>query len=315
MHLNHSALPPKQNDLVDIIKRSVFYLTFNTNYVKIPCVNYYTRYFKGRDIMGTRTTSTTTVNVPVYAAWECSHCGEKIFSDGVFSFSASSSTRAFPTKKELERIKNDSKEYAEELWKKKALGVITNPIKNYSRFRQSLHIYDNICPKCGNKEKWNKDMGYMSIFALNFTPTIISLICLIASPSSLWAWLFFLIFGTIFVFCIYSEYHFKTILKKIPSKSMPVIGSLNPELKEYAKENNYNILTPQEVLTQISAEEVSCDGDIEETEMNNEKIGGVISEKTQLDTSNDNVSFCRKCGTQLLDESEFCHKCGCEKVH
>lgn len=27
------------------------------------------------------------------------------------------------------------------------------------------------------------------------------------------------------------------------------------------------------------------------------------------------IAFCRKCGTQLLNDSEFCHKCGCEKVH
>ena len=27
------------------------------------------------------------------------------------------------------------------------------------------------------------------------------------------------------------------------------------------------------------------------------------------------LSFCRQCGTQLLNDSKFCHKCGCGKAH
>ena len=30
--------------------------------------------------------------------------------------------------------------------------------------------------------------------------------------------------------------------------------------------------------------------------------------------SNEELAFCRKCGTQLLNDSVFCHKCGCKKV-
>lgn len=39
------------------------------------------------------------------------------------------------------------------------------------------------------------------------------------------------------------------------------------------------------------------------------------NEENQLIESNGESGFCRKCGTQLLSDSEFCHKCGCEKVH
>ncbi len=258
--------------------------------------------------MGTRTTSTTTVDVPVYAAWECSSCGEKNFSDGVFSFSASSTTRAFPTKNELERIQNESEAYADELWKKKALNVIKDPIKNYSRFRQSLHIYDSACHKCGNKEKWNKGMGYMTIFALDFIPTIISLICVISAPTSFSAWLFFLIFGAIMAFCVYSEYHFKAILKNVPKNSMPRIGSLNPELCKFAEENNYKILTPQQVLECFDNSTVAID-EIDIVKQEEKDTTPIKHEE-----SNNECSFCRKCGTQLFGDSEFCHKCGCKII-
>ncbi len=209
--------------------------------------------------MGAKTTSTTAINIPVYAAWKCSSCGENNFSEGVFSFSASSSTGAVPAQKTIENLQNESATIADDLCKTKALNVIKDPINNYSRFRQSLHLFDCACHKCGNKEKWNKSMGYMTILGLVFMPTIISLICVISAPKSLLAWLFFSVFVIVMAFCAYSEYHFKTILKKIPNKSMPKIGSLNPELCRFAKENNYKILTPQQVWDSLDKPTVGTD--------------------------------------------------------
>lgn len=39
-----------------------------------------------------------------------------------------------------------------------------------------------------------------------------------------------------------------------------------------------------------------------------------ITERNKSTELDEEIAFCRKCGTQLLSDSEFCHKCGCEKV-
>lgn len=39
-----------------------------------------------------------------------------------------------------------------------------------------------------------------------------------------------------------------------------------------------------------------------------------ITEENKSTELNEEIAFCRKCGTQLLSDSVFCHKCGCEKV-
>ena len=55
----------------------------------------------------------------------------------------------------------------------------------------------------------------------------------------------------------------------------------------------------------------------EESVYNLEKtknIESMATKENKATETNEQVAFCRKCGTQLLNDSEFCHKCGCEKV-
>lgn len=264
--------------------------------------------------MGFKTTSTTTTNIPIYAAWECSKCGEKNFSNGVLQFQASSSTRSIPTKKEIERIEEQSEKYVDELFRKKAINIIRDPIKNHSRFRESFFLYNCRCQKCNHKEKWYKKLKWqMAIFALNFTPSIISVLAVISEPENLGSWLFFSICAAIIVFAIYSEAHFKTILKNIPKKHMPIIGSLNPILNDLAEKSNYKLLTPDEVQDAIGYKETHIV--LPQEKMNkaekseNDKIS-IQEQSNVVDAS----EFCRKCGTKLFGDSEFCHKCGCKII-
>ena len=46
----------------------------------------------------------------------------------------------------------------------------------------------------------------------------------------------------------------------------------------------------------------------------NETTNNTTKEEKQPIELNGEIAFCRKCGTQLLSDSEFCHKCGCERV-
>ncbi|MBQ3548217.1 MAG: hypothetical protein IJA44_07075 [Clostridia bacterium] len=264
--------------------------------------------------MGFKTTSTTTTNIPIYAAWECSKCGEKNFSNGALQFQASSSTRSIPTKKEIERIEKQSEKYVDELFQKKAIDIIRDPIKNHSRFRESFYLYNCRCKKCNHKEKWYTKLYWqIPVLALDFLPALLSLTNLLANPANFKSWLFFVFFGGILALCIYSEFYFKKILKKTPQKYMPIIGSLNPILNDLAEKSNYKLLTPDEVQDAIGYKEtpiVLPQEKMNKTEKSeNDKIS-IQEQSNVVDAS----EFCRKCGTKLFGDSEFCHKCGCKII-
>ena len=252
--------------------------------------------------MGVRTTSTSTISIPIYAAWECSNCKTINFSQGNLFFSSSTTTSAFATKNELERIKNSSRSKVDRLWKHDALGIIEDPINNYSSLRDSLRISNYKCKECGNKEKWKKGMGYMNAMAFCLLPFILALLCVIAAPLDLGPWIFLLICSACIACCVYSHFHFKTVLKNIPKNSMPIIGSLNPELCEIAKANNYKLLSPQEVVTSLIMQRVNN---------NTQNKDNVIEGTPNI---NESSLYCRKCGAELLADSEYCHKCGCKAV-
>lgn len=261
--------------------------------------------------MAVRTTVTSTIRVPVYAVWRCSKCGEINFSEGVIACSASSTSTAFFHKTRVARATEASEQEVNASWKQTTLGIIADPIENYQKMRQCFHLYHYKCSKCGNKEKWNKGMAYLSVACFDLMPTIISLLFVIAMPSSIGAWLFFLLFAGILACCIFSEKHFKTVLKNLPS--MPVIGSLNPELKEYAEQNQYHLLDLKEVL--LAAAAPACEKEDSSSAVQTERVRPAdIGEDADILMPGE-MRFCRKCGSKLMKDSKFCHKCGTEVLY
>ena len=69
-------------------------------------------------------------------------------------------------------------------------------------------------------------------------------------------------------------------------------------------------------LTSFDDDEKQCIKENNTTDNKiNETTNNMTTEEDKSLELNQEIAFCRKCGTQLLKDSEFCHKCGCEKVH
>ena len=103
-------------------------------------------------------------------------------------------------------------------------------------------------------------------------------------------------------------------------KTSPVVNGLN---NKETKEDEIEIIRPQiikngndssEVLD-LSNNEKQSIKENDTTDNNiNETTNNTTKEEKQPIELNGEIAFCRKCGTQLLSDSEFCHKCGCERV-
>lgn len=68
-------------------------------------------------------------------------------------------------------------------------------------------------------------------------------------------------------------------------------------------------------LTSFDDNDKQCIKENDTTDNNiNETTNNTTTEEGKSLELNQEIAFCRKCGTQLLNDSEFCHKCGCERV-
>ena len=93
-------------------------------------------------------------------------------------------------------------------------------------------------------------------------------------------------------------------------------------VNEQSKEDSMEIIHPNVIEKNRLPETIGINNDANQYIDENEKVSNQISGKTNdLSTEedkstkqNEEIAYCRKCGTQLLMDSEFCHKCGCEKV-
>ncbi len=115
-----------------------------------------------------------------------------------------------------------------------------------------------------------------------------------------WFWLLnFIPFGGIYLIILFC---------KDSEKGKNNYGE-NPKKRERKKENSISVATNIDNQEQyIESKDNSNNNNISET------VDDMLTQKNESLELNQVSSFCRKCGTQLLNDSEFCHKCGCEKV-
>ena len=249
--------------------------------------------------MASRTTYTSTVTVPVYAAWKCEHCGEVNFSAVVIGCKKEESTSSWRNSKH-EEAKAKAHELAQAEWAGNAYKIITDPHRNAMAMRSDFFLQHTNCTKCGKKPKWDKDMKYLSWFGLSFMPAIISGIVAISMKTSIVAWLVFLAFLSVIIYGIVTEKKYKKTMLELPKEYTPVIGSLNKDLIEYADCFGTAIPSPDECI-----EIVRNYGRSPLVQ----KVPAQTVEETAEPTVT-NAGFCRKCGTQLQADSDFCHICG-----
>ena len=147
-------------------------------------------------------------------------------------------------------------------------------------------------------------MKFVPLLGLAMITAIISIFCVLGSPTSIGAWIAFLSSAGFITWGIVRENRYKKMMPNFPKQYTPVIGSLNAELAEYAAHRGKSIPTPDEcveIVRNYGKPPVAP------------KASPKMVEKP-AESGAEAVSFCRKCGTPLQVGSEFCHKCGTQTI-
>ena len=200
--------------------------------------------------MATRITYTSTIRVPIYASWKCSKCNEINFSLGNIKCESQATTNSWRRAKQ-DDARNKASSMAQTDWKGHALQIICNPRNNAQNMRGDLFLNKTKCTNCRTKPKWDKGTGYLIISSLAIIPTIISGLIAFILLRSFVAWLIFAISLGAFVYGIVTEKAFIKTIANLPQEYMPVIGSLNEELIDYAKRYGKTVPTPDDTVKMV----------------------------------------------------------------
>ena len=96
--------------------------------------------------MGSRTTYTSTITVPVYASWKCEHCGEINFAAGNIVCKRQESTSSWRNSKH-EEAKAGAHDLAQAEWAGEAYKVITDPNNSASELYSNVFLQNTRCNK------------------------------------------------------------------------------------------------------------------------------------------------------------------------
>lgn len=209
--------------------------------------------------MAVRTTVTSTINVPIYAGWRCSKCDAANFSKGWISYAASATSSAFFPEDREERAGAESKRMLKENWLPVSLAVITTPRIYCQEFRRYLKLDRYKCEKCGKKERWKKSMAYEPLGKFMNWCILFAVLFVLGLPKDPRCWAALLFFAGIRIACAYSVKHYRETMKKIPSRNMVKLGSLEPKLTTHAQQLGVHLLTPEEIVSTVlySTDEVT----------------------------------------------------------
>ena len=253
--------------------------------------------------MGSRTTYTSTITVPVYASWKCEHCGEINIAAGNIVCKRQESTSSWRNSKH-EEAKARAHDLAHAEWVGEAYKVITDPNNSASELYSNVFLQNTRCTKCRKKPRWEMHMKFLPLLGLAMPTALISGLCVLGSPTSIGAWLTFLCSAGFITWGIVRENWYKKMMPNFPKQYTPVIGSLNAELADYAMQRGKSIPSPDE-----------C---VEIVRNYGQKQASTTTPPPAADkpaeTNTTEAVFCRKCGTQLQVGSDFCHKCGTEII-
>ena len=255
--------------------------------------------------MGSRTTYTSTVTVPVYASWKCEHCGEINFSAGNIVCRRTESTSSWRNSKH-EEAKSKAHQLAQAEWAGDAYRIINDPNHNAMAMYSSFFLQNTSCTQCKKKPRWEKHAKFLPLVGLAMPVALISGIIAFASLTSLSAWLVFACSAGFIVWGIAREEIYKKMMPNYPKQYTPVIGSLNAELIEYANHLGATIPSPDgciEIAKNYCSNHVTTSIPVDSKNVSSEDVNEMAS-----------AGFCRKCGTQLQVGSEFCHKCGTQII-
>ena len=134
--------------------------------------------------MGSRTTYTSTVTVPVYASWKCEHCGETNFAAGNIVCKRQESTSSWRNSKH-EEANSRAHESAQAEWAGEAYKVISDPNHSASELYSNVFLQDTRCTKCRKKPRWEMHMKFVPLLGLAMPTALISGLFLLGTPTSI----------------------------------------------------------------------------------------------------------------------------------
>ena len=209
--------------------------------------------------MAQYTTYTASVDVPVFAGWKCPHCSTWNLASGIINCTRSATTSSILSSR---REAAESKAYddAQSEWKQNAMSVISEMKYHPETLRNCLYLNNVHCKNCKKKAKWYKGKGYSVVLALSFLPLIISgFFAWVESygEGSLIALLIFIAICGVTAFSFVMKLVCKNAIKKMPEEYLPVIGSENKELREYAQRYGNKLPSLFEILQTVGYDEAT----------------------------------------------------------
>lgn len=200
--------------------------------------------------MGSKTVYTSTITVPVYAAWKCEKCGQANFSDGKIRYQVETSSGSMFQSKHDE-AKAAAQQNAQSGWADHALSIMMFPNESAEALRSSLFLENTKCTHCGKKPKWdNKEKKILSILCLLslFSAILIFAAIVMSGEAGLTEWLITLALAAVGCCGFIDGRLFKKTMENLPKEYTPVIGSLNQELIERAAKRHRQIPSPEQAF-------------------------------------------------------------------
>lgn len=264
--------------------------------------------------MAYRTTSTSSMSIPIVLGWKCSSCGKKNAVETGLTISRSVTTTS--TRK-AEQYQRENKEELEKTWANSALEIIIDPCNHPDAFRESVYTKECRCINCRKKEFWTSKPRFVALTGFCMIIAVISFIAGIRAaivnygdPSNLTSWVIFLVTGSIVAASLIADHIFKSKLSELPDDLKPQMVTFNEEVIDCAKEQGYDLLSEKKlddtvyIIIGKPKKEESSSAQSESTT----PVDSPVTNKSNTDIP----VFCRKCGKKLKPGSSFCSYCGAD---
>ena len=195
----------------------------------------------------TTTTYTSRISVPIYASWKCRKCGATNFSTGVITCERQESTNSLRQSKQW-KIQESVANRLQTEWMDEAYQIITDPVHHAKDMRKGLHLENTCCSKCGKKPKWYKNMDYRTWGGLCMAPAAIAGIVLISNGPNVTCWVILAVFAALAGILYSIGPRHEHLMQTLPREYIPVMGTLNAELINYADAQGRRIPNPAECV-------------------------------------------------------------------
>lgn len=247
----------------------------------------------------TKTIYTATITLPMYAAWKCPKCNEINFSNGaiICQRQAQSSTSLFSPSPE--QAKERAKTLVQQEWADEALRIMLHTAQHTTETHEHLKMGSTTCTKCGKKPAWSIGVGNWTTAMIIATMAgVISAIVAFSIKSSFIPWAIFAVCLGIVAAGIIKGIVYGKMLKKLPKEYAPVFGSINSEIRDYARAHGESLPTPAEAVEIVT---------------NHGERPATTEETSDEPNMSAEQRFCRKCGTALPKDG-VCPNCGTQYV-